>query len=165
MIPLCKKELYRREWSRGSHRKSCWLAQRQIVVAARLRRIWRVERLQIPHCPEKTAFSISLPLPHVREILEKSLWIASPRLARGTTQMYHCLDEQRLQTVPAEKHFVQIDNSIARDSAAHKFPPQKPNPFPRKKFRHIPDSAFLFRIATTNPVPHFRFTSSLNILN
>jgi hypothetical protein len=79
--------------------------------------------------------------------------------------MYHCLDDQRLQTVPAEKHFVQIDNSIARDFAAHKPPPQKQNPLPPKKFRDFPDPAFPFRVATTNLVPHFRFTSSLDSLN
>jgi hypothetical protein len=39
--------------------------------------------------------------------------------------MYHCLDDQRLQTVPAERHFVQIDNSIASHSSAHKLPRKK----------------------------------------
>jgi hypothetical protein len=55
--------------------------------------------------------------------------------------MYHCLDDQKLQTVPAEKHFVQIDNSTARNFTSHKLPPQKANPFPRKKFRGVPHSA------------------------
>jgi hypothetical protein len=55
--------------------------------------------------------------------------------------MYHCLDDQMLQTVPAERHFVQIDNSIASNFAANKLPPQKINPFPRKKFRLVPHSA------------------------
>jgi hypothetical protein len=79
--------------------------------------------------------------------------------------MYHSLDVERLQTVPPEKHFVQIDNTSAQNMNAHKLRPQKTNPLHPKKFRAF--SALAVRKCTPASLllPHFEFTSSLNILN
>jgi hypothetical protein len=74
--------------------------------------------------------------------------------------MYHCLDVERPQTVPPEKHFVQIDNTFARRIGAHRPRPQKANPLHPKKFRGIPILATRFRTSRSLPVPQFEFTSS-----
>jgi hypothetical protein len=69
--------------------------------------------------------------------------------------MYHCLDVEKPQTVPPEKHFVQIDNTSARRSGAHRLRPQKANPLYPKKFRGTSVLGTRLRTPTSPLVPQF----------
>jgi hypothetical protein len=106
----------------------------------------------------------SLPFPQVRGTLEESLWIASPRVLCGSTQMYHCLDDYNAANGFSAQSFCSNRQPFQYSINAQRLPPQKVNTSAWQKFRG--KSKFASRnsilCSRSSPVPQSVFPGCPN---